>query len=61
MLEHTGSEPTVRVSVVREGSATILEGADDGSDIPDHEIDVLEEGRETALQHSNGIGLWLVD
>lgn len=60
-VEHTGDEPTVRVAVRPSGAETVLEIADDGPGIPPQEIEVLREGRETALEHGSGIGLWLVD
>jgi signal transduction histidine kinase len=34
--------------------------ADDGPGIPDHEVAVLEDGEETALEHGSGLGLWVV-
>ena len=34
--------------------------ADNGPGIPDQEINVLTTGRETALEHGSGLGLWLV-
>lgn len=34
--------------------------ADDGPGIPETEIEALERGYETELQHSTGLGLWLV-
>ena len=34
--------------------------ADNGPAIPDQEINVLTTGRETALEHGSGLGLWLV-
>ncbi|WP_380675979.1 sensor histidine kinase [Salinigranum sp. GCM10025319] len=33
--------------------------ADNGPGIPDHELEVVRERRETALEHGSGIGLWL--
>lgn len=33
---------------------------DDGPGIPEQEHAVLKEGRETALEHGSGLGLWLV-
>jgi signal transduction histidine kinase len=33
---------------------------DNGSGIPENEIDVLDVGTETSLQHSSGLGLWIV-
>jgi len=37
-----------------------IEIADDGSGIPEHEVATLTAGEETSLQHSSGIGLWIV-
>jgi signal transduction histidine kinase len=34
--------------------------ADDGPGIPNHEIQTVESGRETALEHGSGLGLWVV-
>lgn len=34
--------------------------ADDGPGIPEQEHAVLQKGRETALEHGSGLGLWLV-
>ena len=45
------------------GSATErlrLTVADNGPGIPEQEINVLTAGRETALEHGSGLGLWLV-
>ena len=33
--------------------------ADNGPGIPEHELEVVRERRETALEHGSGIGLWL--
>lgn len=35
--------------------------ADNGPGIPESEIKVLEDGYETELNHSSGLGLWLVN
>jgi signal transduction histidine kinase len=37
-----------------------LRVADNGSGIPEHERGAIEQGKETALEHSSGLGLWLV-
>jgi signal transduction histidine kinase len=60
----------VRVSLRGEGGATgesegddprfVLTVADDGPGIPDHEVEAVESGRETALEHGSGLGLWVV-
>lgn len=34
---------------------------DDGPGIPKQEIEVIDEGEETALAHASGLGLWLVE
>ena len=34
--------------------------ADTGSGIPSHERNIIESGRETPLEHTTGLGLWLV-
>jgi PAS domain S-box-containing protein len=39
---------------------TVLEVRDNGPGIPKAEIEVIEHGEETQLEHSSGIGLWLV-
>lgn len=41
------------------GTATIRI-RDNGPGIPEHELEVLERGHETALRHSSGLGLWFV-
>ncbi|TKX76068.1 PAS domain-containing protein [Halorubrum sp. GN11_10-6_MGM] len=38
----------------------VLTVEDDGPGIPDHEVDAVESGRETALEHGSGLGLWVV-
>jgi signal transduction histidine kinase len=62
-LEHGGDEPTVRVELAGTdpgaGTAT-LAVVDDGPGIPDHELVVLDDGDETALEHGSGLGLWVV-
>ncbi|TKX62031.1 PAS domain S-box protein [Halorubrum sp. ASP1] len=60
----------VRVSLRGEGGAEaesggddprfVLTVADDGPGIPDHEVEAVESGRETALEHGSGLGLWVV-
>ncbi|MGQ3329886.1 histidine kinase N-terminal 7TM domain-containing protein [Halorubrum sp. FL23] len=39
----------------------VLVVEDDGPGIPDHEIEAVESGRETALEHGSGLGLWVVE
>lgn len=35
--------------------------ADNGPGIPDAELEPLQAGKETALEHTSGLGLWVVD
>ena len=64
-VEHNdGPDPTVALSVdalVEDETEWVrISVADDGPGIPDHERVVLTEGEETDLEHSSGLGLWLV-
>ncbi|WP_265112004.1 sensor histidine kinase [Halosolutus halophilus] len=52
--------PDVTVAIDCDRSETVLRVSDDGPGIPGHERQVLETGRETALEHTSGLGLWLV-
>ena len=59
-LEHDPDpNPAVRVRVTASDHLVHVRVADDGPGIPDTERRILEEG-ETPLQHSSGVGLWLV-
>jgi len=67
-IEHnTSDHPTITVSAApeiedsAEGPDWIrVEIRDDGPGIPRDVVDVLDKGRETALTHTDGIGLWVV-
>ncbi|MFD1597424.1 histidine kinase N-terminal 7TM domain-containing protein [Halobellus rarus] len=63
-LEHDPSDAprvTVRVADVEtEPGFLAVEVADDGPGIPEHELAVLDETEETALEHGSGLGLWIV-
>ena len=58
-LQHV-PDARVTVAVSVEDEAVVLSVADDGPGVPGHELDVLERGQETALDHGSGIGLWLI-
>lgn len=65
-VEHNdGDAPrvTVEYSRVTEAGTEYVDVriADDGPGIPEEEIAVLERGYETALNHTSGLGLWLVN
>lgn len=57
-IEHT--EPTDGAEPINDAEHIRLTVADNGPGIPDQEINVLTAGRETALEHGSGLGLWLV-
>jgi len=74
-VERVDGGPWVRVTLRREsvdgaaddagehgtGDRLVLTIADDGPGIPDHEVNAVESGRETALEHGSGIGMWVVE
>jgi C4-dicarboxylate-specific signal transduction histidine kinase len=61
-IEHGGDAPAVEVAVdtTATGQVTITV-ADDGPGLPTVERDLLRGGTETALNHGDGLGLWLVN
>ena len=61
-VEHNddSTSPTVWVDVAVEGDVVTVRIADDGPGIPAEEVAVLQRGRETSLEHTSGLGLWLV-
>ncbi|ACV10608.1 PAS/PAC sensor signal transduction histidine kinase [Halorhabdus utahensis DSM 12940] len=61
-IEHNDADPTVRVNVEADAhdSGVTVRIADDGPGIGEQERTVIERGSETPLEHSSGIGLWLV-
>ncbi|WP_433631545.1 response regulator [Halomicrococcus sp. NG-SE-24] len=65
-VEHNDSDvPNVSIAVrqrTADGDDQVeLTVADDGPGIPEEERTVLLEGRETALHHGSGLGLWLAN
>ena len=52
---------TVDVEVIGDGGHLTLSVTDDGPGIPETEARVIQRGEETALEHGNGLGLWLVN
>ncbi|WP_336325677.1 histidine kinase N-terminal 7TM domain-containing protein [Halovenus sp. HT40] len=59
-IEHGESDPTVRITASQTDTAFEITVDDDGPGIPDHELEVIQRGEETALEHGSGLGLWLV-
>ncbi|MDG5775869.1 histidine kinase N-terminal 7TM domain-containing protein [Haloarculaceae archaeon H-GB2-1] len=63
-LEHAAhDEPTVEVTfreVSGDGDSVVVAVSDDGPGVPDHEVAVVTDGEEDALNHGSGLGLWLI-
>jgi PAS domain S-box-containing protein len=61
-LEHTPADrdPELRLWSDRTDDGVTLVLADNAGGLDETELSVLEEGRETSLEHSSGVGLWLV-
>jgi len=59
---HTDADrPRVGVSVTREAAVVRVAVEDNGPGIPEQERAVLRTREETPLEHSSGLGLWLVN
>ncbi|WP_435125107.1 ATP-binding protein [Halobaculum sp. D14] len=59
--EHNATEGlNVSVSIEEAGDETLLHVVDDGSSIPEAELDVLAQSEELPLQHLTGLGLWVI-
>lgn len=59
ILHNPDPEPSVTVRVTADNDCVAVSVTDDGPGIPESERQVLQAG-ETPLQHSCGVGLWLV-
>lgn len=59
VVHNPNPNPSVTVRAVADGDRVELSVVDDGTSIPESERQILEDG-ETPLQHSCGVGLWLV-
>jgi signal transduction histidine kinase len=62
-IEHAEEQttPQIEITVSTSNDGAVLEIADNGPGIPDHEIEVLDTHGESALEHGSGAGLWLID
>jgi PAS domain S-box-containing protein len=61
-LSHDTDPPTTVTVTARDVAESVeLVVADDGPGIPSVEASTIETGRETAVEHGNGLGLWLVN
>jgi signal transduction histidine kinase len=60
-VEHnTNPAPEIEVTLKSADDELSLQVEDNGPGTPQTEIDILDTGFETQLEHSDGIGLWLV-
>ncbi|EMA68840.1 PAS-PAC-PAC sensing histidine kinase [Halorubrum aidingense JCM 13560] len=61
-VKHSGERPSIHLSVTidDEADAVVVRVADDGPGIPDLERRSITAGRESPLEHTNGLGLWFV-
>ena len=60
VAKHTGSDPTCRIQIEPTVDDLTIEVRDTGPGLPPHEQNVLAGQTETALEHGQGIGLWIV-
>lgn len=60
-IEHNDTEaPEIHIEGLQENGNVKIRIGDNGPGIPEDEIRPLRAGEETALQHTSGLGLWLV-
>lgn len=59
-VHNDGTDRRVTVSAWVEDDRAVVRVVDDGPGIDEYELDVLDSGTETPLQHGSGLGLWLV-
>ncbi|MDS0477106.1 PAS domain S-box protein [Natrinema sp. 1APR25-10V2] len=63
-IEHNDTdtpELTITLSQVMEDEMVSIKIVDNGPGLSQADIDVIETGTETALEHASGLGLWLVN
>ena len=61
-IANGGTDTSLAVSIERPGPRwTLIRIVDTGGHLPATEIEPLNMGTETPLQHSEGLGLWLVN
>ena len=57
--KHTGPRPAIDVTVTARDEQVLITIADAGPGLPENERQVLADGREEALVHGQGLGLYL--
>lgn len=59
-IVHNEGNSQIRITGNRVDSGVELRITDNGPGIPEHELDVLDRGEETSLDHGSGAGMWLI-
>lgn len=59
-IVHNDSVPAIDITGTDNGGTAELRISDNGPGIPEHELEVLNRGEETSLDHGSGAGLWLI-
>lgn len=59
-IVHNDDTPRVRITGEQRDGVVELAVSDNGPGIPEYELDVLDRGEETSLDHGSGAGLWLI-
>lgn len=60
-IQHNGSStPRVEIAAIADSGGVSVVISDNGSGIPDHEIEAIEARENSQLYHGSGLGLWLV-
>jgi signal transduction histidine kinase len=58
-VKHSDDSPRVTISIETVANGVEIRISDDGPGLPNHEAEVLIDGKETPLAHGTGLGLWL--
>jgi len=59
--EHADCRPEITVDVTADEGTVLLRILDNGPGIPGSELDAIDSRAETALDHTSGLGLWIVE
>lgn len=57
---NTGPDPWVRINATADDGWLRVSVADNGPGIDEYEAAVIEDGQETQLDHTSGLGLWII-